>query len=116
MVAQVARALATSPRTFYSSICLEVAGDLHSPPIRAQMTRCILPQETGKVVTKYSSKKTSYTEHHVQVFAMLASLECIVPILSSMIFTNVYNATSSAQYPWQGTFYFGSAGFTFIGI
>ena len=50
MTAQVARALATSPRTFYSSICLEVAGDLHSPPIRAQMTRCILPQETGKVV------------------------------------------------------------------
>ena len=52
---QVARALATSPRTFYSSICLEVASDLHSPPIRAQMTRCILPQETGKVVIKCSS-------------------------------------------------------------
>ena len=115
MVAQVSRALATSPRTFYSSICLEVAGDLHSPPIRAQMTRCILPQETGKVGIKYSSKKTFCTEH-VQVFAMLASLECVVPILSSMIFTNVYNATSGSQYPWQGTFYFGSAGFTFIGI
>ena len=80
-----------------ASISVEVGSDLFSAPIRAQMTRCISPEETGKV------------------FAMLASLECAVPILASMIFTNVYNATSGLSYPWAGTFYFGAAGFTLIG-
>ena len=47
---------------------------------------------------------------------MLASLECMVPILASVIFTNVYNATSELEYPWSSTFYFGSAGFTVIGL
>ena len=80
-----------------ASISVEVGSDLFSAPIRAQMTRCISPEETGKV------------------FAMLASLECAVPIITSMIFTNVYNATSGLSYPWAGTFYFCAAGFTLIG-
>ena len=46
---------------------------------------------------------------------MLASLECVVPILASMIFTNLYNATSGLDYPWKGTFYFGSALLTLLG-
>ena len=96
--AQIFRALAgTNEDLFMASISVEVGSDLFSAPIRAQMTRCIAPEETGKV------------------FAMLASLECAVPILASMIFTNVYNATSGASYPWAGTFYFGAAGFTLIG-
>ena len=41
---------------------------------------------------------------------MLASLECAVPILGSMIFTSIYNATSGLAYPWQGTFYFAGSG------
>ena len=52
----------------------------------------------------------------MKVFAMLASLECMVPILSSMIFTNVYNATADLNYPWKGTFYFGSTFLTFLGF
>ena len=47
---------------------------------------------------------------------MLASLECMVPILASVIFTNVYNATVELAYPWNSTFYFGSAGFTVVGL
>ena len=96
--AQIFRALAgTRESLFMASISVEVGSDLFSAPIRAQMTRCISPEETGKV------------------FAMLASLECAVPIIASMIFTNVYNATSGLSYPWAGTFYFGAAGFTLIG-
>ena len=52
----------------------------------------------------------------LKVFAMLACLESLVPILTSLIFTNVYNATSGADYPWKGTFYFGSAAFTLMGL
>ena len=62
------------------------------------MTRCIAPEETGKV------------------FAMLASLECAVPIIASMIFTNVYNATSGYEYPWKGTFYFTASGMLLPGL
>ena len=47
---------------------------------------------------------------------MLASLECMVPILASVIFTNVYNATVELAYPWSSTFYFGSASFTVVGL
>lgn len=46
---------------------------------------------------------------------MLASLESFVPILASWIFTNLYNATSELEYPWQATFYFTSAGFAGLG-
>ena len=46
---------------------------------------------------------------------MLASLECMVPILSATIFTSVYNATIELAYPWNATFYFGTVGFTFSG-
>ena len=96
--AQIFRALAgRNEDLFMASISVEVGSDLFSAPIRAQMTRCISPEETGKV------------------FAMLASLECAVPIITSMIFTNVYNATSGLSYPWAGTFYFCAAGFTLIG-
>ena len=45
---------------------------------------------------------------------MLASLESFVPILASWVFTNLYNATSELQYPWQASFYFTSAGFALL--
>ena len=89
---QVIRALAKTSDMFYASVSVEIFGSLFAGPIRGQMTRCIFPEETGKV------------------FAMLASLECAVPILGSMIFTSIYNATSGLAYPWQGTFYFAGSG------
>jgi len=95
---QLMRAFAKNPTVFYASVAVELASNMFSPPIRAQMTRCILPEETGKV------------------FAMLASLECFVPIISATLFTNVYNATIELKYPWNGTFYFGAIGFTLIGL
>ena len=47
---------------------------------------------------------------------MLASLESFVPILASWVFTNLYNATSELEYPWQASFYFAVAGFAALGI
>ena len=46
---------------------------------------------------------------------MVASMEAFVPILASMIYSNLYNATIELAYPWQGSFYFLSAGLTIIG-
>merc|ERR1712025_920349 len=45
----------------------------------------------------------------------LASMESLVPIIASTIFTNLYNATIGLQYPWKGTFYFVGATFTATG-
>ena len=95
---QIIRALARTSLIFTVSVTVEIFGSLFAGPIRGQMTRCIFPEETGKV------------------FAMLASLECAVPILASMIFTNVYNATSGAEYPWKGTFYFTSSAMMLPGV
>ena len=61
------------------------------------MTRCVSSSELGKV------------------FAMLASLESVVPILASALFTSLYNSTIELGYPGQASFYFASAGFTFLG-
>ena len=46
---------------------------------------------------------------------MVASMEAFVPILSSMIYSNLYNATIELAYPWHGSFYFLSIGLTIIG-
>lgn len=40
---------------------------------------------------------------YVQVFAMLASVESVVPILGSQIYSKLYNATKQSSYPWPGT-------------
>ena len=95
---QIIRALAKTSTVFYASVSVEMFGSLFAGPIRGQMTRCIFPEETGKV------------------FAMLASLECAVPILASMIFTNIYNATSGSGYPWKGTFYFTASAMMLPGV
>ena len=44
------RAFAKSEQVFFSSMSLEIGTNLFSAPIRAQMTRCVLDEETGKVV------------------------------------------------------------------
>ena len=65
--------------------------------LRAQMSRCVPSEDLGKV------------------FAMLASLESVLPIVGSNLYTNLYNATSDLEYPWMGSFYFAAAAFTIIG-
>ena len=66
--------------------------------VRAQMSRCVPSEDLGKV------------------FAMLASVESLLPIVGSNLYTNLYNATSDLEYPWMGSFYFAAAGFTIIGM
>ena len=46
---------------------------------------------------------------------MLASMESLVPIIASTLFTNLYKVTIDLQYPWKGTFYFVGAAFTATG-
>ena len=62
------------------------------------MSRCVPSEDLGKV------------------FAMLASVESILPIVGSNLYSNLYNATSDLEYPWMGSFYFAAAGFTIIGM
>ena len=90
--AQMFRGFATESWMLFASAGVDFATHIISPPIRAQMTRCVYPHETGKI------------------FAMLASVESIVPILASTLFTRLYNATSVLDYPWPGSFYFAGAG------
>ena len=47
---------------------------------------------------------------------MFASIEAFVPILASLTYSNLYNATIELRYPWNRSFYFLSAGLTLIGI
>ena len=96
--AQIFRGFATKPWMFFASAGVDFASSIMSAPIRAQMTRCVYPHETGKV------------------FAMLSSVESLVPILASTVFTHLYNATSGLAYPWPGSFYFAGAFCVLMGI
>ena len=91
------RALAKTETIFLSSTLVGALGYIQSAPIRAQISRCVSPEELGKV------------------FAMLASTESVVPIIASSVFTNLYNATSDLLYPWQATFYFVEASIMSLG-
>ena len=97
ILSRVTRALAKTEDAFFASTACGLLLYIFQAPIRAQMTRCVSSLELGKV------------------FAMLASLESVVPIASSALFTWLYNSTSELFYPWQGSFYFLSAGFTVLG-
>ena len=46
---QIFRALAKTEITFFASVSVEIFSNFFSAPIRAQMTRCVAPEETGKV-------------------------------------------------------------------
>ena len=46
---------------------------------------------------------------------MLGVFEAIVPIIASSVFTKLYNATSELDYPWDGSYYFGTIGVVIIG-
>ena len=91
------RAFAKTELIFYASTLLGGLSTIPSAPIRAQISRCVSPEELGKV------------------FAMLASTESLVPIIASSLFTNLYNQTSDLGYPGQATFYFVEAAITCIG-
>ena len=55
------------------------------------------------------------SDDHAKVFAMLGVFEAIVPIIASSVFTKLYNATSELDYPWDGSYYFGTIGVVIIG-
>ena len=46
---QLFRAFAKTDTIFMASVAVEFGSNLFGAPIRAQITRCVLPEETGKV-------------------------------------------------------------------
>ena len=66
------RGMATEPWIFYLSTIVDFGTSIVSPPIRAQITHCVEPHELGKI------------------FAMLASVESLIPIGSTMLPGNLH--------------------------
>eukprot|EP00090_Calanus_glacialis_P013647 TRINITY_DN22303_c0_g1_i1.p1 TRINITY_DN22303_c0_g1~~TRINITY_DN22303_c0_g1_i1.p1 ORF type:complete len:512 (+),score=57.94 TRINITY_DN22303_c0_g1_i1:1-1536(+) len=92
------RGMATEPWIFYLSTIVDFGTSIVSPPIRAQITHCVEPHELGKI------------------FAMLASVESLIPIIGTNMYTRIYNATRELAYPFPGSCYFASCGFIALGL
>ena len=69
---------------FYVSTLVDFGTSVVSPPIRAQITHCVEPKELGKI------------------FAMLASIESLIPIIGTNMYTRIYNSTRELAYPLPG--------------
>ena len=78
------RGLSTKAWIFYFSTAVDFGTSIVSPPIRAQISYCVEPHELGKI------------------FAMLASVESLIPILATNVYTRLYNATRELDYPLPG--------------
>ena len=78
------RGLSTHPWMFYLSTFVDFGTSIVSPPIRAQISHCVEPHELGKI------------------FAMLASIESLIPIIGTNMYTNIYKATRELAYPLPG--------------
>merc|ERR1719317_145981 len=98
IAAAIIRGFATEVWHFYLSAAVDMGTALVSPPIRAQLSHCVEPHELGKV------------------FAMLASVESLIPIIGTNMYTNIYKATRELAYPLPGTCYFVSCVFIGVGL
>ena len=68
--AQLIRAFAKTETVFFASVAAGFGGAMFSAPIRAQMTRCVPPEENGKVGRgrKYISRCESSSSDKLDVF------------------------------------------------
>ncbi|XP_059091356.1 proton-coupled folate transporter-like [Tigriopus californicus] len=82
--------------TFYAYSCMNVLLGFLLPAMRSVISKCVTQEELGKI------------------FAMLSSCEAIVPILGSLLYSNVYLLTAESNYP--GTIFLTSAGFLMINL
>jgi hypothetical protein len=78
------RGMSKEPWMFYLSTIVDFGTSIVSPPIRSQITHCVELHELGKI------------------FAMLASVESLIPILGTNMYTRIYNATRELAYPLPG--------------
>jgi len=92
------RGFSTHSWMFYLSTAVDFGTSIVSPPIRAQISHCVEPHELGKI------------------FGMLASIESLIPIIGTIIYSRIYNATRELPYPLPGSCYFVSCGFIGIGL
>ena len=82
------RGFSTNEWMFYLSAVLDFSQAICFPPIRSQISKSVSPHELGKV------------------YAMLSSVESLVPIITTLMFTRVYTATRVMDYPLSGMCYF----------
>ena len=81
------RGMSTETWTFYLSTIVDFGTSIVAPPVRAQISHCVEPHELGKI------------------FAMLASVESLNPIIATNMYTRIYNATRELAYPLPGIFW-----------
>ena len=96
MASRVILGLATDAWMFYLAALVDLLQSCFSPAIRAIMSKCVTPEEIGKI------------------FAILSSAESLVPIISSLIYSNVYLAFADTDYP--GAPYFLSVGILSVNL
>ena len=84
MGASFVRGMATETWIFYISPIVDFGTSIVWPAMRAQITRCVEPHEVGKI------------------FAMLGSVESVIPIIGTNVYTRLYNATRELEYPLPG--------------
>ena len=78
--------MSTETWMFYLSTIVDFGTSIVAPPVRAQISQCVEPHELGKI------------------FAMLASVESLIPIIATNMYTRIYNATRELAYPLPGIF------------
>ena len=84
MGASFVRGMATDTWIFYISPIVDFGTSIVWPAMRAQITCCVEPHEVGKI------------------FAMLGSVESVIPIIGTNVYTRLYNATRELAYPLPG--------------
>ena len=78
------RGMSTKTWMFYLSTLVDFGTSIVWPAIRSQITHCVEPHELGKI------------------FAMLGSMESLIPIIGTFMYNRIYNATRELAYPLPG--------------
>jgi len=87
----VIKAFSKFPWMLYTAAAVGFVAAYSVSTCRSIMSKCVENDELGKV------------------FALLSSLESIVPIVMSQVYASLWEATSDLNYPWVGTVYMLSA-------
>ena len=87
----IIKAFSKFPWMLYLSSVVGFIGPYSVSTSRSIMSKCVEDDELGKV------------------FALLSSMESIIPILMSQVYASLWAATSDLEFPWVGTVYIVSA-------
>ena len=87
MIRDALKAFAEYPWMYYLGTTVAVMGGYTFSATRSIISQCVASDELGKV------------------FALMSSLECMIPIYMSQVYASIWKATSEAGPPWVGTIY-----------